>query len=56
MDRSISQEKNNRPTRIFIVTLLVLMVILFFVSRDMDDVTDFIRRSGFIGTFQVSAQ
>jgi uncharacterized membrane protein YdjX (TVP38/TMEM64 family) len=49
MDRSIEREKNSRPTRIFIVTLLILMVVLFFVSRDMDDVTDFIRNSGYVG-------
>jgi uncharacterized membrane protein YdjX (TVP38/TMEM64 family) len=49
MDRSITREKNNRPTRIFIVTLLILMVLLFFVSREMDQVTSFIRNSGLVG-------
>lgn len=49
MDRSIAREKNNRPTRIFIVSLLVLMVALFFISREMEQVTNFIRSSGYIG-------
>jgi uncharacterized membrane protein YdjX (TVP38/TMEM64 family) len=49
MDRPITQEKNTRPTRIFIVTLLVLMVLLIFISRDMEKVTTFIRDSGYIG-------
>ena len=49
MDQPLVQEKNSRPTRVFIITVLVLLVVLFFVSRDMEEVTDFIRNSGPIG-------
>ena len=49
MDQPLVEEKNTRPTRIFIVSVLVMMVVLFFVSREMDQVTGFIRASGPIG-------
>ena len=51
MEQPITAEKNTRPTRILIISLLVMMVVLVFVSRDMEDVTEFIRGSGIVGPF-----
>ncbi|MDD5371541.1 MAG: hypothetical protein PHQ40_20880, partial [Anaerolineaceae bacterium] len=42
-------EKKTQPTRVLIVSILILMVILFFVSREMEAVKEFIRSSGWIG-------
>ncbi len=42
-------DKKSQPTRVLIISLLVLMVVLFFVSREMETVKEFIRNSGWIG-------
>jgi uncharacterized membrane protein YdjX (TVP38/TMEM64 family) len=49
MEDTIDREKKSQPTRVLIISLLVLMVVLFFVSREMETVKDFIRNSGWVG-------
>jgi uncharacterized membrane protein YdjX (TVP38/TMEM64 family) len=49
MQKTLEGDKKTQPTRVLIISILVLMVILFFVSREMESVKDFIRGSGWIG-------
>jgi uncharacterized membrane protein YdjX (TVP38/TMEM64 family) len=47
LGRDNNSSKN--ATRTLIVTLLILMVLLFFISKDMEDVKEFIAGSGVFG-------
>ena len=49
MEKLVTGEKKSQPTRLLIISVLILLVILFFVSREMETVKTFIRNSGWIG-------
>ncbi len=44
-----AQVNKNQAVRILIITLLAILVLVFFISKDMEKVRVFIRGSGWIG-------
>ncbi len=48
MDQSV-EEKKIQPLTVLVVSLLVIIVLIFFISKDMDKVRAFIAQSGWIG-------
>lgn len=55
MDESIEPvedivpDKKTKPLRILVISVLLLIVLLFFISRDMDKIRQFIANSGYVG-------
>jgi uncharacterized membrane protein YdjX (TVP38/TMEM64 family) len=41
--------KKSRPITILVVSVLVIIILVFFLSKDMEKVKDFIRNSGYWG-------
>lgn len=43
------EESRTKPVVVLVVVILILLVVVFGISREMDQVKDFIRRSGWLG-------
>lgn len=48
MDKII-EEKKSQPIRVLVISLLILIILVFFISRDMDKIRAFIAGSGWVG-------